>query len=49
MMTINKIGVLLKSVSIDLHAHNFVYAKTYLFTRCMHARHRACSLLSPVV
>ena len=28
--TLNNIGVLLKDVLIDLHAHNFVHAKTAL-------------------
>ena len=48
MMGLNKIGVLLKSVLIDLHAHNFIHTKTYLHARCMHACQCAHNLLSPV-
>ena len=36
--TLNNIQALIKSVLTDLHARNFV-----------HARHRTCSLLSPVI
>ena len=42
--TLYKIGVLLKSVLIDLRAHNFVHEKTYLRARCVHARNRAHNL-----
>ena len=38
---------LLKSVLIDLHAHNFVHAKTSVRAWCMHARHCARNLSSP--
>ena len=44
--TLDNIQVLLKSVLIDLCAHNFVHAKTYLRSRCMHACHRANNLSS---
>ena len=40
-------GVLPKGVLIDLCAYNFVHAKTSLHTRCMHAHHSTCNLLSP--
>ena len=46
---LNSIRVLFKSVLIDLRACDFVYAKTFLRARCMHARHRARNLLSPVI
>ena len=45
--TLNNIQVLLKSVLINLCAHNFVHAKTSLCARCVHARHCACNLSSP--
>ena len=32
-MTVNKIGVLLKGILIDLCAYNFVHAKTSLHSR----------------
>ena len=41
------IQVSLKSVLIDLHAHNFVHAKTSLRACCMHAHHCARNLSSP--
>ena len=47
--TLNKIGVLLKSILIYLSARNFVHAKTYLRARCVHARNRARNLSSPGV
>ena len=40
-------GVLVKSVLIDLHARNSVHAKTSLCARCVHACHCARNLLSP--
>ena len=43
--TLSSIGILLKGVSIDLHAHNFVHAKTSLRTHCVHARNRGRNLL----
>ena len=46
--TLNNIGVLLEGVLIELHACKFVHMKTSLRVRCMHARHRACNLSSPV-
>ena len=46
--TLNNVGVLVKSVLIDLRAHNFVHAKTSLRARCVHARHRARNLSSPI-
>ena len=45
--TLNSIGVLLKGVLIDLHARNFLHAKTSLRARCVHARDRARNLSSP--
>ena len=45
--TLNNIRVLLKSVLIDLHARNFVHAKTSLRAPCPYARHRARNLSSP--
>ena len=47
--TLNNIRVLLKSVLIDLRAHNFVHARTSLCALCVHARHRARNLSSPAV
>ena len=47
--TLNNIWAQLKSVLIDLRACNFVHAKTSLRARCLHARHRACNLSSPVI
>ena len=44
---LNNVGVLVKSVLIDLCARNFVHAKTSLHAHCMHARHHVCNLLSP--
>ena len=41
-------GVLPKDVFIDLRARNFVHAITSLCARCVHARHRARNLASPV-
>ena len=46
--TLNNIWVVLKSVLIDLHARNFVHAKTSLRARCVHACHCVRNLLSPV-
>ena len=46
-MTLNKIGVLLKGVLIDLRTRNFVHLKTSLCERCAHARQRAHNLTSP--
>ena len=46
--TLNNIPLLLKGVLIDLHAHNFVHAKTSLHARCVNACHHARNLLSPV-
>ena len=45
--TLNSIGVLLTGFLNDLCAHNFMDAKTSLRARCVHARNRACNLLSP--
>ena len=45
--TLNNIRKILKGVLIDLRAHNFMHAKTSLHAHCLHARHCACSLLSP--
>ena len=45
--TLNNFFILLKSVLIDLHARNFMHAKTSLRACCMHARHRALNLSSP--
>ena len=45
--TLSNIGVLLKGVSNHLRARNFVRTKTSLLARCVHAHHRAHSLLSP--
>ena len=45
--TLNNIRVLLKGISIDLRARNFVHAKTFLRARCVYARHRARNLSSP--
>ena len=42
------IGALLKGVLFDLRARNFVHAKVSLPARCVHARHRAHNLSSPV-
>ena len=42
------IRVLLKGVSTDLRARNFVHAKISLRARCAHARYRARNLSSPV-
>ena len=46
--TLSNVRVLLKGVLIDLHACNFVHAKTSLHARCLHARHCAHNLLSLV-
>ena len=46
--TLNNVRAQLKSVLNDLRARNFVHAKTSLRARCMHARHRARNLSSPV-
>ena len=45
--TLNNVRVLFKSVLTDLRARNFVHAKTFLRTRCVHARHRARDLSRP--
>ena len=42
-MTLNKIGVILKSILTDLHARNFAHPKTYLHAHCMNACHHACN------
>ena len=47
--TLNNFWVLLKSVLIDLGAHNFVHMKTSLHACCMHTCHRAHNLLSPEI
>ena len=47
--TVNNVGVLVKSVLIDLCAHNFMHAKISLCARCMHARHSERNLSSPAV
>ena len=44
---LNKTGVLLKGVLIDLRASNFVHTKTSSSAHCMHACHRVCNLSSP--
>ena len=44
---LNSIGVLLKGVSNDLHAPNFMHVKTSLRIGCVHARNRAHNLSSP--
>ena len=49
LITLNNVGVLVKSVLIDLRARNFVHAKISLRTRCVHARHRARNLSSPAM
>ena len=46
--TLKNVGVLVKSVLIDLRARNFIHAKTSLRVLCVHARHRARNLSSPV-
>ena len=46
--SLNNIRVLLKSVLTDLRARNFARAKSSLHACCVHARHRACNLSSPV-
>ena len=45
--TLNNIRALIKNYLIDLHACNFMHAKTSLHAHCMHAPHHACKLLSP--
>ena len=45
--TLNNVGVLVKSVLIDLRARNFVHAKISLRARFVHARHRGRNLSSP--
>ena len=45
--TLNNIWVLLKSVLVDLHAHNFVHLKTHLRACCVHGRQCAHNLWSP--
>ena len=47
--TLNNIRVLLKAVLTDLGACNFVHAKTSFRARCLHTRHRARNLSSPVL
>ena len=47
--TLNNIGALLKGVSFDLHARNFVHSKISLHARYVHARHRLHNLLNPVI
>ena len=46
---LNNFRALLESLSIDLHARNFVHAKTFLRARCVHARHCARNLQSPAL
>ena len=46
--TLNNVGVLVKSVLIDLRASNFVHAKIYIPVCCVHARHRGRNLSSPM-
>ena len=46
--TLSNIQVLLEGVLIDLPAHNFVHMKTSLHAHCVHARHHAHNLSSPV-
>ena len=46
--TLNKVGVLFKSVLSYLHAHNFAHAQTSLHACCLHTYHSACNLPSPV-
>ena len=45
---LNNVGVLVKSVLIDLRARNVVHAKISLRARCVHARHRVRNLSIPV-
>ena len=47
--TLNDTRVILKGVLIDLRARNVVHAKTFLRACCLHARHRARNLSSPVL
>ena len=47
--TLNNIRVLLISVLIDLHAHNFVQVKTSLCARYMHTNHHVHNLSSPEI
>ena len=49
LITLNNVGVLVKSVLIDLRARNFVHAKISLRACCVHARHRARNLSSPAM
>ena len=42
--TLNNFFILLKSVLIDLHAHNFMHAKTFLHAHCVHAFHPGADL-----
>ena len=49
LMTLNKIGLLLKGVLIDLHAHNFEHSKTSLLPHCLHGHHHKHNLPSPDV
>ena len=44
---LNSTGVLPTGFLNDLCAHNFMDAKTSLRACCVHARNRACNLLSP--
>ena len=46
--TLNRIRVLLKGVLTDLRERNFIRTKTFLCARCVHARHHAHNLSSPV-
>ena len=46
--TLNNVGVLVKSVLIDLRTHNFMHSKISVCAHCMHAHHHAHNLLSPV-
>ena len=42
--TLNNFFILLKSVLIDLHARNFMHAKTFLCAHCVHAFHPGADL-----
>ena len=42
--TLNNFFILLKSVLIDLHARNFMHAKTFLRAHCVHAFHPGADL-----
>ena len=46
-LALNNTQVFLKSALTDLHAHNFMRAKTSLRACCVQAHHCAHNLLSP--